>query len=84
MAEIYYKENKDNIEGKKEDFINFIINYMNQYNYPITKKSEDENNLDKIVSKKIVIHLEEFFKINKKPHTKKRKSIKNRLTKRKM
>jgi hypothetical protein len=84
MAEKYYNHRKDNINVKKEEFINFIINYMNQYNYPIKNKSKDETELDKIVSKKIVIHLEEFFKKDKKQNTRKRKIVKNRLTKRKL
>ena len=84
MAEKYYKHHKDNIKCKKEEFINFIINFMKQYNYSIKNKSHDETELDKIVSKKIVIHLEEFFKKDKKQNTRKRKIVKNRLTKRKL
>jgi hypothetical protein len=57
---------------------------MKQYNYPLKNKSKDESELDKIVSKKIVIHLEEFFKKDKKQNTRKRKIVKNRLTKRKL
>ena len=83
MAEKYYNRHKDNIKVKKEEFINFIINFMKQYNYPVKNKSKDETELDKIVSKKIVIHLEEFFKKDKKQNTRKRKNVKNRLTKRK-
>lgn len=84
MAEKYYKRHKDTIKVKKEEFINFIINFMKQYNYPVKHKSQDETDLDKIVSKKIVIHLEEFFKKEKKQNTRKRKIVKNRLTKRKL
>lgn len=83
MAEKYYNHQQDNIKVKKEEFINFIINFMKQYNYPIKNKSQDEADLDKIISKKIVIHLEEFFKKDKKQNTRKRKFVKNRLTKRK-
>lgn len=83
MAEKYYKHYKDDIKVKKDEFINFIINFMKQYNYPIKNKSQDETELDKIISKKIVIHLEEFFKKNKKQNTRKRKVFKNRITKRK-
>lgn len=83
MAEKYYNHQKDNIKVKKEEFINFIINYMKQYNYPIKNKSNDETELDKNVSKKILIHLEKFFKKDKKQNTRKRKFIKTRLTKRK-
>jgi hypothetical protein len=83
MAEKYYNHQKANIKVKKEEFINFIINFMKQYNYPIKNKSKDETELDKIISKKIVIHLEEFFKKDKKQNTRKRKIVKNRLTKRK-
>jgi hypothetical protein len=84
MAEKYYNHQKNNIKVKKEDFINFMINFMKQYNYHVKNKSKDETELDKIVSKKIVIHLEEFFKKDKKQNTRKRKIVKNRLTKRKL
>jgi hypothetical protein len=84
MAEKYYKRHKDNIKVKKEEFINYIIKFMKQYNYPVKNKSQDETDLDKIISKKIVIHLEEFFKKDKKQNTRKRKIVKNRLTKRKL
>ena len=57
---------------------------MKQYNYHVKHKSQDETDLDKIVSKKIVIHLEEFFKKDKKQNTRKRKLVKGRLTKRKL
>lgn len=83
MAEKYYNKYKDNINVKKEEFVTYIVNYMKQYNYPVKNKSPDENELDKIISKKIVIHLEEFFKKDKKQNTRKRKIVKNRLTKRK-
>jgi hypothetical protein len=92
MAEKYYNHKNDaikndaikndTIKAKKEEFIEFIVNYMNKYNYSIKIKDKDESELDKIISKKIVIHLEEFFKKNKKQNTRKRKIIKNRLTKR--
>jgi len=84
MAEKYYNRYKDNINVKKEEFVTYIVNYMKQYNYPVKNKSSDENELDKIISKKIVIHLEEFFKKDKKQNTRKRKIVKNRLTKRKL
>lgn len=83
MAEKYYNHKKDTITVKKEEFINYIVNFMNKYNYAIKIKSQDETELDKIISKKIVIHLEEFFKRSKKNNTRKRKFVKNRLTRRK-
>jgi hypothetical protein len=97
MAEKYYNQQNDVIKNdvikndvikndviksKKEEFIQFIVNYMNNYNYYIQIKSKDESELDKIISKKIVIHLEEFFKKYKKQNTRKRNVVKNRLTKR--
>jgi len=49
-----------------------IINYMNKYNYTYTEKLDKAQEIDKILSKKILHHLEIFFNENgsKKKHTK--------------
>ena len=35
---------------------------MNLINYDIVEKSKEEEEIDKILSKKIMIHLQDFFK----------------------
>jgi hypothetical protein len=51
--------------GKKltneNKFIYFMNNYINKYNFIYFKKNEKDYELDKIVSKKIMIHLQTFF-----------------------
>ena len=89
MAEQYYNAFKNNEKYlykdklkkiSKEDFIEKITNYMKQYNFVIKEKNKDENDIDKIISKKIVIHLEEFFKKKYNQQTRKRKNVKARTT----
>ena len=67
----------------------FILNFMKKYNYIYIKKTNDSQNIDKIISKKILYYLDQFFKkknikiqTNK---TKKQKNnnIKNKTLKRK-
>lgn len=67
----------------------FIITYLKKYNYIYVGKNEATQNIDKIVSKKILQHLHTFFKIkpitplSKKPYnfTKRNKFIKNKTLK---
>lgn len=51
--------------GKKitdeNNFIHFMTNHIEQYKFVHTKKNEKDYELDKIVSKKIMIHLQTFF-----------------------
>lgn len=51
--------------GKKitdeNKFIHFMSNYIEQYKFVYVKKNEKDYELDKIVSKKIMIHLQTFF-----------------------
>jgi hypothetical protein len=47
-------------------FVNFIVSYMNQYNYMVVKKSKEEEKTDIIVSKKLLSHLADFLKPERK------------------
>jgi hypothetical protein len=89
MAERYYEAYKNNERDlyreklkktSKEDFIEKITNFMKQYNFVVKNKNKDEIDIDKIISKKIVIHLEEFFKKKYNQQTRKRKNVKTRTT----
>jgi hypothetical protein len=61
------------------EFENEMLKHMQQYGYQYVEKSESEYEIDKIVTKKTMHHLEIFFKSNwknqkaKKNHTSKRK-----------
>jgi hypothetical protein len=64
----------------------FIFNFMKKYKYIYVKKTTNSHNIDKIISKKILYHLDRFFKkknINAQTiKTKKQKgSIKNKTLK---
>ena len=55
----------------------FILQFMKKFKYTYVKKTHDTQNIDKIISKKIVDHLHEFFKKNISSSTNKNKTKKN-------
>lgn len=68
MAERYYNYNLDKFDIDENTFINQITKYMDSIRLPIYEKSSEELNIDKIVSKSIMYHLNIFLheKINDK------------------
>ena len=63
MADIYFTKNiKTN---DKSHFVEFITNYMNKSGFLIEKKDDIEHMVDKTISKKLLIHLKDFFGNNK-------------------
>jgi len=50
------------VKSEKELFFKFMKNEMEQYHFIYLKKNKEEYELDKIVTKKIMIHLQNFFK----------------------
>jgi hypothetical protein len=83
MAERYYYAvlYKNNID--KLEFIKSIVSFMQQYNYMIVEKTKEEKKMDVIVSKKLLMHLEEFLKDKKITKTR-RKQFKRFKTMRQM
>jgi hypothetical protein len=59
---------------RKQVFVNSIVAYMSQYNFMVVKKSIEEENVDKTVSKQLLANLEDFFKHKKRTNTRKRRS----------
>jgi hypothetical protein len=66
----------------------FILEYMKRYNYIYVGKNDESQNVDKIVSKKILQHLHVFFKMkliepptHKNKLTKRTKIVKNKTLK---
>ena len=43
-------------------FKDFILSFMNQYGFIYIEKSKEEYDVDKIVTKQAMIHLQSFFK----------------------
>ena len=72
MADRYHQ--KKGLSVSNEEFVRTMVSYMERYNYPIVKKSLVESEVDDIVSKKIITHLEDFFNRTKK-NTTRRKTI---------
>ena len=77
MSDRYY--NKYIPIDDKEDFINNMVDFMNNYNYNVVVTPENEVNVDKIVGKKLLQHLELYFNTSKNNTRKNRK--KHRTTK---
>ena len=50
----------------KDIFINFVTTYARHFQFLYTNKTKEEYEIDKIITKKIMIHLQAFFK---KPYT---------------
>jgi len=83
MAKRYYDKFKSVIDMVEKDFIDTIEIYMKKYNYTVIIKNDVEIDVDKVISKQIMVHLETFFKRSKKNHTiKKRYKVKNKKTRR--
>ena len=75
MAIRYYERVlKNNTPIIKTNFVAQIVAFMKQYNYMVVKKSEDEQTVDKIVSKKLLSNLEDFLKTERNPTTRKKRS----------
>ena len=69
-----------------DEFKNFAENYLNEFVYVYSEKSKEEYEIDKIVSKKTMLLLQNFFKKTEKKRTQKhnnskknkRKTVKSR------
>jgi hypothetical protein len=53
----------------KNNFINYMLDEFKFYNLEIIKKTEEEYNIDRILSKKIMLHLQDFFSKSSKNKT---------------
>lgn len=59
-----------------------IIEHMKRYNFTVVSKSDESKKVDRVISKQIVIYLEEFFRKHKKKGTRKIRRHKSQLTRR--
>ena len=75
MAERYYAKyplyNMD-----RDIFHKKIVEHMKRYNFTVVSKSPESNKIDRIISKQIIIYLEEFF--NKQKKGTRRRRIRNK------
>lgn len=74
-----FEKSKYGFKNEKNDFFTIMMNLMKNYQFTVIPKTKEETELDKIVSKKIMIHLQYFFNHsiskNKKTKYKKNKSL---------
>ena len=77
---IYAKYN--HLDISKEMFCKNIIDHMRRHNFTAVTKSDDAKKIDRIISKQIVIYLDEFFRKHRKKGTRKRRRRKSILTRR--
>jgi len=61
----------------KSNFTTIMMNHFKRYAYDYIKKNEDEYEVDKIITKKIMIHLQTFFKTTPDDDSCKKKTQKN-------
>ena len=57
-----------------EDFVKIMVGFMKHYNYMVIKKSDIEEKTDKVVSKKLLAHLEDFLRPKKLNQTRKNRT----------
>jgi hypothetical protein len=85
MATRYFDKylHKSDNTTPRQVFINDIVSYMKKYNFIVKDKTNVEQNADKVVSKQLLIHLENFFKKGRSKNTRKQKShMKSKTTRR--
>lgn len=72
-------------DDDKKEFIEHIMSFMQRYDYRVNIKSDIECKVDKIISKKIMYHLQEFFtpEVSKSKTQKKKKKNRNKTSKKK-
>lgn len=64
MAGKYYDKINPIID--REIFLDLVKQFMNNYEFSVNKKSDNEYNVDKIIGKHMLKHLKHFFKNNSK------------------
>lgn len=64
MIQKYLQSELGSKLSNKEEFIRKMEDEMNRYNYIVNDKSKQEQEIDKIVGKKIIQHLKHFFNDN--------------------
>ena len=72
-------KDKDN-DNNKDKFINFIVSSMKKYNFTVINKTTVEQNADNVISKQLLIHLEEFFIKERHKHIKRKQNRTKRIS----
>jgi len=82
MIKTFYKSDigKELIEDNEEDFESIMWKEIKKYKYDVVNKNKKEYEIDKILGKQIVLHLQEFFKKSNKNKTQKNISYRKNKT----
>ena len=66
----------------KADFAPIMMKHFKRYAYDYVEKNEDEYEVDKVITKKIMIHLQTFFKTRQDCKRKTQKNLKHKVNNR--
>jgi hypothetical protein len=66
-----------------KEFEGFMMNEYRKYNYNYVEKDKEEYEIDKIIGKQIMTHLQDFFNMSNNKTKKRNKNIRNRTFKKK-
>ena len=83
MAERFIKSGIINLQNVEDDFKTSILQFMKQYRHTYVEKTKDAQIVDKILSKKILQHLQIFFNKKSQNKTIKTKNTNHNKTKKK-
>jgi len=80
IARFVDSENGAKLLKDKSNFEEFMMNEYKKYNYSFVEKKDDEYEIDKIIGKQIMTHLQDFFRISNtkknRKHPRKNKTLK--------
>lgn len=84
MLRMYFDKNHDDILkiSTYNNYIKFFKSHLKNFKFQHKNKTALEQDIDIILSKKIIEHLEDFFKTRRTNYTKKRRSINLNTTRR--
>jgi hypothetical protein len=82
MIKTFYESDigKELIEDNEEEFESIMWKEIKKYKYDVVMKNKKEYEIDKILGKQIVLHLQEFFKKSNKNKTLKNISYRKNKT----
>lgn len=72
MSERYYAK-YTHPDIVPDTFHEKMVEHMKRYNFTVVTKSDDAKKVDRVISKQIVVYLEEFFRKHRKNGTKKKR-----------
>lgn len=81
MAERYYNLYRNELSDTENKFVNNILQYMSLYHYTVINKTQEDIDIDTIISKQILFYLKDFFKSSRSVTKKNKKIFHNKTRK---